>query len=52
MADVVEAARRNPGAVTFDSVRNGSTGHLQIRLWQEATGLKLPTRRTRARPRW
>lgn len=41
MADVVDAARRNPGAVTFGSVQNGSTGHLQMMLWQDATGLKL-----------
>jgi len=41
IADVVSAAKANPGAVTFGSVQNGSTGHLQMILWQQTAGVKL-----------
>lgn len=41
LADVVAAAKANPGAVTFGSVQNGSTGHLEMLLWQQAAGVKL-----------
>jgi tripartite-type tricarboxylate transporter receptor subunit TctC len=41
LADVVAAAKRNPNAVTFGSVQNGSTGHLEMLLWQKAAGVRL-----------
>ncbi len=41
LADVVAAAKANPSAVTFGSVQNGSTGHLEMILWQQAAGIKL-----------
>ncbi len=41
LADVVAAAKAKPGAVTFGSVQNGSTGHLEMTLWQQAAGVKL-----------
>lgn len=41
LADIVAAAKKNPGGVNFGSVQNGSTGHLQMILWQEAAGVKL-----------
>lgn len=41
LADVVAAAKAKPGAITFGSVQNGSTGHLQMLLWQQAAGVKL-----------
>lgn len=39
--DVVAAAKAKPGQVTFGSVQNGSTGHLQMILWQQAANVKL-----------
>lgn len=41
LADVVAAAKVNPSAVTFGSVQNGSTGHLEMLLWQKAAGVRL-----------
>jgi tripartite-type tricarboxylate transporter receptor subunit TctC len=41
LADIVAAAKKNPGGVNFGSVQNGSTGHLQMILWQEAAGVNL-----------
>ena len=41
LADVVTAAKVNPNAVTFGSVQNGSTGHLEMLLWQKAAGVRL-----------
>jgi len=41
LADVVAAAKAKPGVVTFGSVQNGSTGHLQMLLWQQAAGAEL-----------
>ena len=41
LADVVAAAKVNPNAVTFGSVQNGSTGHLEMLLWQKAAGVRL-----------
>lgn len=41
LADVVAAAKAMPGGVTFGSVQNGSTGHLEMLLWQQAAGVKL-----------
>lgn len=41
LADIVAAAKKNPGAVNFGSVQNGSTGHLQMILWQQAAGVNL-----------
>lgn len=41
LADVVAAAKAKPGGVTFGSVQNGSTGHLEMLLWQQAAGVKL-----------
>lgn len=41
LADVVSAAKAKPGAVTFGSVQNGSTGHLEMILWQEAANVSL-----------
>jgi tripartite-type tricarboxylate transporter receptor subunit TctC len=40
-ADVVSAAKAKPGKFTFGSVQNGSTGHLQMLLWQQAAGVNL-----------
>ena len=40
-ADVVSAAQAKPGKITFGSVQNGSTGHLQMLLWQQAAGVNL-----------
>jgi tripartite-type tricarboxylate transporter receptor subunit TctC len=41
LADVVQAAKAKPGTITFGSVQNGSTGHLEMTLWQEAAGVQL-----------
>jgi tripartite-type tricarboxylate transporter receptor subunit TctC len=41
LADVVTAAKASPGTISFGSVQNGSTGHLQMILWQQAAGVKL-----------
>lgn len=41
LADVVAAAKASPGTISFGSVQNGSTGHLQMILWQQAAGVKL-----------
>ena len=40
-SDVVSAAKTKPGKITFGSVQNGSTGHLQMVLWQQAAGVNL-----------
>lgn len=41
LADVVKAAKASPASVNFGSVQNGSTGHLQMILWQQAAGVTL-----------
>ena len=41
LRDVVAAAKAKPGQITFGSVQNGSTGHLQMMLWQQAANVKM-----------
>jgi tripartite-type tricarboxylate transporter receptor subunit TctC len=41
MDDVVEAARREPGALTVASSGNGTISHLMAELWQRRTGTTL-----------
>lgn len=39
--DMIEAARRDPGSVSFGSAGNGSLGHLAAELLQKAGGVKM-----------
>lgn len=41
LADVIEAARKNPGSVSYGSVGSGSVGHLAMALLSQRAGVKL-----------
>ena len=41
LADVVQAARAKPDAVSFGSVGNGTMGHLVMTQLQQSVGVKL-----------
>lgn len=41
LGDVVDAARRDPGALSVASSGNGTISHLMAELWQRRTGTKL-----------
>jgi tripartite-type tricarboxylate transporter receptor subunit TctC len=41
LADVIEAARKNPGSVSYGSVGSGSVGHLAMALLAQRAGVKL-----------
>ncbi len=41
LADVIEAARKNPGSVSYGSVGSGSVGHLAMASLSQRAGVKL-----------
>ena len=41
LADVLSAAKANPGKLTFATPGNGTTPHIFLQLWEAASGIKL-----------